>query len=132
MQELYHYSIWKVQMLNCHYSGVWFSHLLFHMGILYIHILPKLSIHKDFWDLYFIHFATSGFVSTFFTIASLEKSWIFVAGRKDSHFSTRLHGHLWCLQIFFYLSGEFPDISASENSHLSALITMSFPKLNLM
>lgn len=29
MQELYQYFIWKVQMLNCHYSAVWLSHSCF-------------------------------------------------------------------------------------------------------
>lgn len=49
-----------------------FSPPLFHMGRFYIHILLKLSFHENFRDLYFIHFTTSGFVSSFFAIGSLN------------------------------------------------------------
>lgn len=52
VEELYQYFIWKVQMLNCHYSTVCFLLPLFHMARVYTHILLKLSFHKNFWDLY--------------------------------------------------------------------------------
>lgn len=116
MHELHHYSTWKVQMLNCHYSAVWFSHLLFHMGIVYIHILLKLSVYKDFCTLYVLpplicfNLLFNCLCSKVMNICCWHKGVIF----QPSYMA--IYGVCRLIEFFFYLSREFLDVYESENS----------------